>query len=319
MQENKTEKFIEDDCNLHSGKKERSAIMKRWIILGTFFFVLNLCFILVICLNHAIRGQEDAVIMVQGAEAESLEGNLDTSTESLTDSSDKKDTVSDVVKNEEESKKTNDKQNAEKRVYLTFDDGPSKNTEKILDILKKYDIKATFFVIGREDDFSIEMYKRIVEEGHTLGMHSYSHDYTQIYKSKKAFFKDLQKIDNLLYKTTGEHAVYYRFPGGSSNTVSDVSMKMLAKELEKRGKVYFDWNAMNGDASGKSLTKKQMINNVLEDVEKYNTSVVLMHDTAGKDKTVEMLPALLDKLLKMDVALLPIDEETTLVQHVKAE
>lgn len=315
MQESKTEKIIEDGYNLQNGKKEKPAILKRWVILGTFFFVLNLCFILVICLNHAIRGQEDAVVMVQGAESEE---NLDTDTEPQIDNSDKKDTASDADNAEEESAKTYDDQDAEKKVYLTFDDGPSKNTEKILDILKKYKIQATFFVVGKEDDFSIEMYQRIMKEGHTLGMHSYSHDYTQIYKSKKAFFQDLRKIDNLLYKATGEHAVYYRFPGGSSNTVSKVSMKILASGLEKRGKVYFDWNAMSGDASGKSLTKKQMINNVLEDVEIHNTSVVLMHDTADKDKTVDMLPSLLDKLLKMDVALLPIDEETPLVQHVKA-
>lgn len=315
MQESKTEKIIEDDYDLKNGRKEKTAILKRWVILGTFFFVLNLCFILVICLKHELRVQEDAVVMVQGAESEE---NLDTDTETLTDNSDKKNTASDADKAEGESTKKNNKQDAKKKVYLTFDDGPSKNTGKILDILKKYKIQATFFVVGKEDDFSIEMYQRIVEEGHTLGMHSYSHDYTQIYKSKKAFFEDLSKIDNLLYKATGEHAVYYRFPGGSSNTVSRVSMKTLAAGLEKRGKVYFDWNAMSGDASGKNLTKKQMINNVLEDVEIHNTSVVLMHDTANKDKTVEMLPSLLDKLLKMDVALLPIDEETPLVQHVKA-
>ena len=86
-----------------------------------------------------------------------------------------------------------------KTVYLTFDDSPGPNTEKILDILKKNDVKATFFVTGKTDDFSKKMYKRIVDEGHTLGMHSYSHVYDEIYASEKAFTQDFEKLYEYLH------------------------------------------------------------------------------------------------------------------------
>ena len=104
-----------------------------------------------------------------------------------------------------------DSEGTGRKVYLTFDDGPGRNTEKILDILKEKGVKATFFVTGKTDDFSKEMYKRIVEEGHTLGMHSYSHVYDEIYSSETAFERDLDKIYDYLYEVTREHSKYYRF------------------------------------------------------------------------------------------------------------
>lgn len=313
----KAEKIIRSGYSYsQSDSRGKARIIKRWAVLGGFFFILNICFIIVICVHSNMKESEETVVMVQGAEteAQNVKDKPDTdSVKGLTDKGDKH-SGKDDKKNQSDGK-----DETKKRVYLTFDDGPSENTEKILDILKKYDVQATFFAIGKDDDFSKEMYKRIVDEGHTLGMHSYSHDYSKIYKTKKAFFNDFEKIEKLLYDVTGETPVYYRFPGGTSNTISKVSMKTLIKGLTKRGNVYFDWNAMSGDASGKDLTKKQMINNVLRDVEIHNTSVVLMHDAADKEKTVAMLPALLDKLKKMKVSILPIDEDTPLVQHVKAD
>lgn len=310
-----TEKIIESGYSFSKDDhKEKVGVIKRWAVLGVFFFILNICFIVGICFNRRVQGPKDTVAMVQGAESEAELAELNK--EQSGSKVNKKDKVD---KPTEKDRQTSKKDNMNKRIYLTFDDGPSKNTEKILGILKEYDVHATFFVIGKEDEFSKSMYKRIVEEGHTLGMHSYSHKYNEIYESKKAFFQDYRKIKKLLYDVTGERPVYYRFPGGTSNTISKVSMKSLASGLMKRGSVYFDWNAMNGDATGKDLTKKQMINNVLKDVEIHNTSVVLMHDTADKNKTVEMLPDLLGKLKKMKVDVLPIDGDTPLVQHVKVE
>lgn len=310
-----TEKIIESGYSFSkSDDKEKAGVVKRWAVLGGFFFILNICFIVGICFNRRVQGPKDTAVMVQGAESEAEFAEL--KKEQSGSKVNKKDKVD---KQTDKHHQTSKKDNVNKRVYLTFDDGPSKNTEKILGILKEYDVHATFFVIGKEDDFSKSMYKRIVEEGHTLGMHSYSHKYNEIYQSKKAFFQDYRKIKKLLYEVTGQRPVYYRFPGGTSNTISKVSMKSLASGLTKRGSVYFDWNAMNGDATGKDLTKKQMINNVLEDVKIHNTSVVLMHDTADKNKTVEMLPDLLGELKKMKVDVLPIDGDTPLVQHVKVE
>lgn len=204
-----------------------------------------------------------------------------------------------------------------KKVYLTFDDGPSKNTEKILDILDEYEVKATFFVIGQTDEFSKKMYQRIHESGNTLAMHSYTHQYKTIYKSIGAYKKDITELSDLLYSVTGERPQYVRFPGGSSNTVSNINMKDVIRYVNKEGLKYFDWNVINGDATGKSLTEKQMINNVISGVKSYESSIVLMHDCAGKEMTVKTLPEVLKKLKKMKVNILPINDTTVPVQHVR--
>lgn len=206
-----------------------------------------------------------------------------------------------------------------KKVYLTFDDGPSENTEKILEILKKTKTKATFFVIGHTDEHSKEMYRRIYEEGHTLAMHSYTHQYQKIYQSVNAYKKDMTKLYNLLYDITGQKPKFIRFPGGSSNTVSNVDMKDIILYTKKAGYTYFDWNVINGDATGQTLSDEQMINNVISGVDMYDSSVVLMHDCAGKEQTVRTLPDIIKKLKKMKVTMLPINDTTTLVQHIKAD
>lgn len=211
-----------------------------------------------------------------------------------------------------------DEDDGRRRVYLTFDDGPSENTEKILDILDEYDVKATFFVVGREGDTAVSAYRRIVDEGHTLAMHSFTHQYTQIYKNLKSFKEDVTSIQDYLEEVTGVKPVFYRFPGGSSNSISKVSINKCIEWLNSQDIDYFDWNSMTGDASGNSYTVKKLISNAMEDVYKYNTCVVLMHDAADKDKTVEALPGLIKQLQKDDCLILPIDESTPLVQHVKS-
>lgn len=206
-----------------------------------------------------------------------------------------------------------------KKVYLTFDDGPSANTQKVLEILKENDIKATFFVVGRTDDTSKGLYKSIYDQGHTLAMHSYTHDYQKIYKSVGAYQKDLMELSDLLYGVTGERPRYMRFPGGSSNTVSSVDMKSIIKYVKNEKLQYYDWNVINGDATGKNLPESKMVNSVVSGVKKYDTSIVLMHDCAGKEKTVKTLPKILNKLKKMKVTFLPINDTTVPVQHIKAD
>ena len=206
-----------------------------------------------------------------------------------------------------------------KKVYLTFDDGPGKYTAKLLDILAKYNVKATFFVTGKEDEESLKLYKRMVKEGHTLAMHSYTHDYDKIYSSVKAFGKDFNKLSNLLYKTTGIRPKYFRFPGGSSNKVSSLSMVDFVTYLNDKGIVYFDWNVINGDATGKKLTKEQMIKNVMSGVRGNTNSIVLMHDIAGGGLTVESISTLIKKLQKEEYIILPITKYTTPIQHIKAD
>ena len=126
-----------------------------------------------------------------------------------------------------------------KRAYLTFDDGPSDQTGEILDILKEHNVKATFFVIGRNERY-YPMYKRIVEEGHTLAIHSYSHEYSTIYASYDNFVNDVEELRKLLYDVTGVDCRYYRFPGGSSNRVTQVPVNDLIDYLDSAGLTYFD-------------------------------------------------------------------------------
>ncbi len=206
-----------------------------------------------------------------------------------------------------------------KKVYLTFDDGPSIYTDDILDILEEYEVKATFFVIGQTDDFSKKMYQRIVEEGHTLGMHSYSHKYSEIYNSLEDFEKDFTKLWKLLYDTTGYEPSIFRFPGGSDNLVNKYGMGDFIRYLNDAGFVYFDWNVENGDAKRITYTKEQLIDNVLSGVEIKTNAIVLMHDARDKKTTVDSLPALLDILISEGAQILPLDNEVTPIQMIKAE
>ncbi len=205
------------------------------------------------------------------------------------------------------------------KVYLTFDDGPSDNTDAILDILDDYSVKATFFVIGKDDEDSLAAYQRIVDEGHTLAMHSYTHVYSQVYESLESFEEDLNDIQSLLFEATGVTCNIYRFPGGSSNRVSNVEMAELIEYLNAEGITYFDWNVASGDATANAYTADELVENVLSDVVKYKTSVVLMHDASNKDATVEALPAMIEGLQELGAVLLPIDDTTTLIQHTSVE
>ncbi len=207
----------------------------------------------------------------------------------------------------------------ERRVYLTFDDGPSKNTKKILRVLDKYHIKATFFLTGREDEQSLELYREIAQRGHSIGMHSYTHKYEEIYDSVKAFEKDLTRIRSLIQETAGVECSLYRFPGGSSNQVSKLEMQEFIKVLKEKEITYFDWNVECGDATYHDYTVEELVDNVMQDVVKYRTSVVLMHDAENKTNTVKALSVIIEKLLAMDAQILPIDENTRLVQHISAE
>ena len=187
------------------------------------------------------------------------------------------------------------------------------------DILKQYNVKATFFVIGKTDDLSKEMYKKIVEEGHTLGMHSYSHKYSVIYDSMSAFEQDFNQIHDYLKEVTGVDCKYYRFPGGSSNQVSNSDMREFIRYLNDRGITYYDWNVSSGDATSQAYTADELIQNVMGDVTKYKTSVVLMHDSAVKPATVEALPTLIEQLQGIGAEILPIDENTATVHHVSID
>ena len=204
------------------------------------------------------------------------------------------------------------------KVYLTFDDGPSKYTDDILDILDKYGVKATFFVVGKDSDFAREAMQEIVNRGHTLGMHSYTHKYSEIYNSLEDFAEDYEKIHDYVYEVTGVESTVYRFPGGSSNSVSDIDMQEFADYLDTQGVRFFDWNISSGDAGGKLLSVETLVKNCTKDIERFETSVILMHDAASKSTTVEALPTIIENILALeDTVILPITEDTELVQHIQ--
>lgn len=227
--------------------------------------------------------------------------------------------VRDTETKAEEPAKINPVKSSGKKVYLTFDDGPSSNTDQILDILKDYDVKATFFVVGKTDERSVKAYQRIVEEGHTLAMHSYSHKYDEIYESKEAFARDLNSLQEYLYETTGVWPRIYRFPGGSSNTVSKVDMQELIEYLTDIGITYFDWNVASGDAVSRTLPAETIVNNCLSGIEKQKESVILMHDASNKGTTIDALPQIIEAIQEQgDAELLPITDETVPVQHIAA-
>ncbi len=186
-------------------------------------------------------------------------------------------------------------------------------------ILEKYQVKATFLLTGREDEESLRLYQEIHKRGHTVGMHSYTHKYHEIYASTEAFEQDLEQIQGRIFETLGFTCSLYRFPGGSSNQVSELDMQEFIRVLNDRKITYFDWNAECGDASSQSYKVKELVDNVMKDVVKYHTSVVLLHDADNKRNTVKALPKMIERLLDMDAQILPIEEDTTLVQHVSAK
>lgn len=204
-----------------------------------------------------------------------------------------------------------------KRVYLTFDDGPSVNTEAILDLLAQYQVKATFFVVGDTSEEGKALYRRIVAEGHSIGIHSYSHVYKEIYASEDAFFDDFYLMSDYLYDVTGVRPTICRLPGGSSNTVSDIDMSNLVNRLNAQGVSCYDWNISGGDADGHDLSAEEIAENVLTGVDRFQTSIVLLHDGGGKAVTVDALRIILEDLTgREQLEIKPITEETPIILHI---
>lgn len=183
-----------------------------------------------------------------------------------------------------------------KTVYLTFDDGPSKNTGKILDILEKYKIKATFFVIGKDlSEEGIENMKRAVAEGHAIGLHTYSHDYNKIYASVPDFLSDYDMLRQELEELLGFSPTIFRFPGGSYCSYGTNIRTELIEEMTRRGYTYYDWNVSAEDAVG-TVTAYSIRKNIFPKVYNVSFPVILMHDAPLNNLTVEMLPEIIETL-----------------------
>lgn len=194
-------------------------------------------------------------------------------------------------------------ESVEKSAFLTFDDGPSENTDIILDTLAEKGVKATFFVTGQTSNANLERMRRMVDEGHTIGMHTYSHNYEKIYLSVEEYLADMYQIFQLVKETTGVTPTCFRFPGGSVNSYNMRVYQEIIAEMLRRGFVPYDWNVSSGDASGIDYAPSQIVSNVLDGAEGKKRCFVLMHDTAEKDSTAAAVGEMIDGLQQLGFTL----------------
>lgn len=186
-----------------------------------------------------------------------------------------------------------------KEVYLTFDDGPSQAiTPQILDILNEYDVKATFFVLGKMANANPDLIRREYEEGHYIANHGYSHTYSKIYESKDSVYEEYMETEKKIQEALGNpdyHTYLFRFPGGSSGGPHEKVKEQARELLRNEGIAFTNWNCLTEDAAG-SNTKEQCMNSFIKSKEDQNSLIVLMHDAADKQQTVETLPELIQYL-----------------------
>ena len=184
-------------------------------------------------------------------------------------------------------------------IYLTFDDGPSKNTMDILYILKRYDIKATFFFNGGTDETTMERMKAVADAGHSIGVHSVSHDYEKVYESVESYLDDFYNTYTCIYEATGIKPQIFRFPGGSINNYNRFVYMQIIAEMTRRGFVYYDWN-VSGEDAVHGATWTSIYNNVMTGIQNNSSdrAIVLLHDADDKYATVTVLEDVIDALLK---------------------
>lgn len=174
---------------------------------------------------------------------------------------------------------------ANRVVYLTFDDGPSDRvTPKILDVLKNEKVKATFFIVGKNAETRKYLVKREIDEGHSVGVHSYSHVYSQIYASTESLIEDIDKCNKIIREITGKPSGIYRFPGGSHGLSAS-----LLNAVTEHGMRYYDWNASTRDAEIFNATPNQLFKSAVNTQKDDEKIILLSHDTTNKLATVEAL------------------------------
>lgn len=261
-----------------------------------------------------IVGNEDE--NVTQSQTEATESETETTTQATTEAT----TQAESTTEQESSTDTNSEKGqgeypGVKKVYLTFDDGPSSITSQILDVLDSYGVKATFFTVCHTDEEAIENMQRIVNDGHTIAIHSLTHSYSQVYASLSSFKEDVLGMQQFIYDNTGYKTFLYRFPGGSSNTIAKCDIGECIDFLDDAGVEYFDWNVESGDATANMLPKDIIVNNVLSSLGDNEEYVVLMHDAEPKKTTLEALPEIIEGIQSRGYEILPITENTKPVHH----
>ncbi|MBP5565635.1 MAG: polysaccharide deacetylase [Lachnospiraceae bacterium] len=302
-----------DQQKYNEYRKKRVKLLKRLIILVIGFFIVMpniMCIVLFAKLNKTNKTLDNIYSKVSTLENIKTEqmANLNADADTDDASSLTKDVVLKVQTDAEEYA-------GYKRIYLTFDDGPSNNTNAILDVLDEYNSKATFFVIAKNG--YEEEYNRIINDGHTLGLHSYSHVYKDVYSDEMGFKNDVNRIYDFVENVTGVTPKFYRFPGGSSNTIYKSDKNELFDYLDEMNLTYVDWNVASNDSTYGGLSANQIANNVLNGVEGLDDCVILMHDANDKSSTVEALRIIISSLQCEDnVIFLPITDSTISVKHI---
>lgn len=199
----------------------------------------------------------------------------------------------------------------EKVVYLTYDDGPSKNTIGILDVLKEEDVPATFFVIGATTERGLSLYQRILDEGHAIGLHSYSHEYGKIYASADAYLDDLAKLSAHLRDTVGYQPKIFRFPGGSNNaTASEAVLEEIQTRAAKMGLCWFDWNALGRDDHGWTSDAYDIYQNVIHTAGDKKRIVVLMHDDGMRTTAADATRMIIEHYRELGYRFEKLTEDT---------
>ncbi len=201
----------------------------------------------------------------------------------------------------------------EKVCYLTFDDGPSESvTPSILNTLDEYGVKATFFIVASQIPGNEALVERMVEDGHSLCIHAYVHEYETLYDSVEAYLEDFAQAYDAIYEATGYRVQGFRFPGGSNNgylTSNEELYDAIVTEMTRRGFEYYDWNAYDGDAEGSTVPEpSSLVSRAVEEVNESsrNDVILLMHDTYGKENTASALPGIIKGLKEDGIAMLPL-------------
>lgn len=204
-----------------------------------------------------------------------------------------------------------EKEGSKKIAYITIDDGPYNITSKFLDILDKYDVLATFFVLGKPNSIYDATYERIATSGHTIGNHTYTHDiFKGLYTNTDSFISDVLRLEKFLYDKVGVKTNIVRFPGGSLTASSNLRNKIIPK-LRDLNYGYIDWNVSTGDA-GSNPNVDKVYKNVINNLGNKDIVVILMHDFSSY--TLKALPSIIEELERRDYILLPLFYESSTVK-----
>lgn len=207
-----------------------------------------------------------------------------------------------------------DESGQEKRCYLTFDDGPTENiTPQILDVLRRYNVKATFFEVGSLIKANPDVARRVYEEGHLIANHSNGHNYEKLYASTESFINEINECYEIIKSVTGEAEPFklMRFPGGSYKSSAD-SYSPVKQEcktvLKENGFYYCDWNSLTGDAEGKKKNASELLAYLKQNLDTSESTVVLMHDAAAKQNTADALASVIEYLMSEGYTFHRLDE-----------